>query len=424
MSRTVRIAVFSVSTLVLLYVCFGYVFGQSKQDQSYRSLTVYGEALDRIQQDYVDQPNLNSVTVGALHGLLESLDPESSYLSAQEYAEWKTESDQHAKGTVGLNISRRGYIFVISDLPGSPALKANIHEGDVLEAIAGYTTQDMSIQQAELLLDGTPGTTVKVAVVHSSSPKPQDVELTREILPQPALLTTRVQSDVAYLRIPSFDRGTSKEVRDKLKQFQRQGVHKLIVDLRDCSSGESSEAIATAQLFLSSGTITTLRGQMISTQTFPADPSKTVWRDPVTILLSGTTAGPAEILAAAIADNHRGDTVGQPTLGLASEQKLIPLDDGSAMFLTVGIYYTPDGKEILNNGLTPTVQVPPPNAQTALLDDQDIAPDPVPGQLPAATDPLVKKAVEILDNGVSAEKSADSDPAPPASHLFPFPSAS
>lgn len=411
MGRGVRITVFSVSALVLLYVSFGYVFGQAKQNQSYRSLTVYGEVLDRIQQDYVDQPNLNSVTIGALHGLLEELDPESSYLSPDEYAEWKKESDQHAKGSIGVNLTRRGYILVLSDLPDSPALKAKIHEGDVLEAIGGYTTQDMSIQQAKLLLAGAPGSTVKVAVVHRASLKPVNVEVTRAIVPRPSLLATRIQSDIGYLRVPTFGNGTAKQIRQKLVQFKRKGVNKLILDLRECASGESSEAIDTARLFLNSGTIATLRGQMISSKTFSAIPSQDVWRGPVTVLISGSTAGPAEILASAIAGNHRGETVGQNTQGLASEQKLIPLPNGAAMFLTVGIYYTPSGKAILNNGLTPMVQVPPPNSQSALLDGQDLAPDPVPGQLPPAGDLLVKKAVQILESGESADKAAETAPA-------------
>ena len=126
------------------------------------------------------------------------------------------------------------------------------------------------------------------------------------------------------------------------------------------------------------------------------------------MLTSGSTAGPAEILAAAIAGNHRGDTVGQNTLGLASDQKLIPLDDGSALFLTVGIYYTPDDKAILNNGVAPTMRVPPPNSQLALLDSQDVAPDPTPGQLPSPDDPVVKKAVEILQTGATGAKTAES----------------
>jgi carboxyl-terminal processing protease len=407
MGRTTRISVFSLSVLILLYVSLGHVFGQgSQQDKPYKSLTVYSEVLGEIQQDYVDQPNLHLVTVGALHGLLESLDPESSYLSPQEYAEWKKESNNKAKGGIGVALSRRGYIFVISDLPNSPAVKAKIHEGDILEAIGGYTTQDMSIQQAQLLLNGPPGSKLKVSVVRHSSLKPQEVELTREIVPRPALLTTRMESGIAYLRIPAFDHGTAHEVRSKLEQFKRQGAQKLILDLRGCSSGETSQAIDTAQLFLKSGTIATLRGQTISDKTFSADPRKVVWSGPLTVLMSGSTAGPGEILAAAIAGNHRGDTVGENTLGMASQQKIIPLEDGSALILTVGIYYTPGDKPILNHGVAPTVQVPPPNSQQALLDAQDVAPDPAPGQLPAPQDPVVKKAIEILQAGSGSGKTA------------------
>jgi carboxyl-terminal processing protease len=407
MGRTTRIAVFSLSVFILLYVSLGYLFAQTKQvDKPYQSLTVYSEVLNEIQQDYVDQPNLHLVTVGALHGLLEALDPESSYLSAQEYAEWKKESENHGKGSIGVSISRQGYIFVISDLPDSPALKAKIHEGDILEAIAGYTTQDMSIQQAQLLLDGPPGSKVKVAVVHHTSLKPVEVELTRAIVPRPSLLTTRMQAGIAYLRVPAFDQGMAREIRSKLEQFKHQGAQKLILDLRGCASGQAAEAIQTAELFLKSGTIATLRGQTISTKTYSADPRKVVWSGPVTVLMSGSTSGAAEILAAAISGNHRGDTVGGNTRGMASEQKVIPLEDGSALFLTVGIYYTPGNKAILNKGVAPTVKVPPPNSQQALLDAQDVAPDPTPGQLPAPKDPVVKKAIEILQGGAASNASA------------------
>lgn len=398
MGRTTRISIFSLSVLILLYVSLGHVFGQNSQDKPYKSLTVYSEVLSQIQQDYVDQPNLHLVTVGALHGLLEALDPESSYLSPQEYAEWKKEQEKekNEKGSIGVSISRRGYIFVISDLPDSPALKAKIHEGDILEAIAGYTTQDMSIQQARMLLDGPVGSKVKLAVVRRTSLKPKDVELTRAMVPRPALLTTRLQSGIGYLRVAQFYKGSANDIRSKLEQFKREGAEKLILDLRGCSSGEASQAIDTAQLFLSSGTITTLSGQTISTKTFKAEPRKVVWKGPVTVLMSGSTAGPAEILAAAISGNHRGDTVGESTLGMASEQKVIPLQNGAVLILTVGMYYTPGNHEILNNGVDPTVQVPPPNSQQALLDVQDVAPDPVPGKLPKPKDPVVQKAVEIL----------------------------
>lgn len=407
MGRAIRIGIFSLSALVLLYVSLGYVFGQNNSDPAYQSLTVYSEVLEHIQQDYVDQPDMHLVTVGSLHGLLEALDPESSYLSPREYQDWKKESAEKAPAGIGVSLSKRGYIFVVSVLPNSPALQNKIQEGDILESIAGFTTQDMSLQQAKLLLHGQPGTSVKVSVIRQGNVKPEDVNLTRAVVPPPSLLTTKLAGDIGYLRIATFEKGSAQQVRSQLQQFQKEGVQKLVLDLRGCAGGDYTEAIDTAQLFLKSGTIATLRGQTISQATFSADPSKAVWSGPMTVLMSGSTAGPAELVAAAIAGNQRGQTIGQSTQGTASEQKLLPLDDGSALFLTVGIYYTPANKAILNKGLTPDVQVPPPNSQQALLNDQDVAPDPTPGQLPQASDLLVKKAVEILQAGAGSASTAD-----------------
>ena len=142
-------------------------------------------------------------------------------------------------------------------------------------------------------------------------------------------------------------------------QFDHQGAHKLILDLRDCALGDDQEGISTAQLFLSSGTITSLKGQTVSPVVSSADPSKEIWNQPVSVLIDTGTAGPAEILASAIADNHRGETVGLRTYGTASQQKLIQLEDGSALILTLANYYTPGGKEIPVDGVTPTREVRP-----------------------------------------------------------------
>src|SRR5216684_4484393 len=125
-------------------------------------------------------------------------------------------------------------------------------------------------------------------------------------------------------------------------------------DKRECGHGPVSEAVNVARLLISSGTIATLRGQTVSAQTFPAEPGKVVWKNPVSVLIDATTSGAAEVLAAAIVANHRGDVVGERTFGLASEQKLITLDDGAALILTVAHYYNPGGKSILEEGVTPT----------------------------------------------------------------------
>ncbi len=407
MNHLAKKVAFSASLLIVAFVGLGYVLGKTTDDKTYRSLTVYSEVLEHIQQDYVDDPNLRLVTVGALHGLLESLDPESSYLSPLEYADYKKKSQNPPKGEVGATLSKRfGYIAVISVLPDSPVQKAGLRGGDILEAIADFTTREMSIGQAEVLLRGEPGTTVKVSVVRRGSAQPQEVELGREVLPTPRVLTERIEGDIAYLRVPEFNSGRSSEIHEKLQQFDRQGIHKLILDLRDCAQGEISEGVATAQLFLSSGTIATLRGQTRGSKAFSADPAKVVWKQPVTVLISSGTAGPAEVLAAAIADNHRGDTVGQRTFGTAAEQELIPLEDGAALILTVANYYTPAGKVVLSEGVSPTVEVRPPADEVAALDDNEVPFGPAPGHLPSPDDPTLKKAIDLLKGGSSAKNAA------------------
>jgi len=402
MSSLTKKIVIVLSALVFGFVAVGYVRGRSSDEKAFRALTVYTEVLEHIQRDYVDEPNLPQVTNGALHGLLDSLDPQSSYLSPLEYSDYKQKSSTAAKAGAGLALTKRfGYISVISTLPDSPAEKAGLHLGDVLEKIAGFTTGQMAIEQAQLLLSGDPGTTVKLSVIPRGKTEPQEMELTLEKLASPKLVEDRLEGDIAYLHISAFDPGEAKQLRERLLQLDHQGAHKLMLDLRDCALGDDQEGIATAQLFLSSGIITTLKGQTIDSEVSAADPSKVVWTEPVTVLIGNGTAGPAEIVASAIADNHRGETVGNRTYGTASYQKLIELDDGSALFLTLANYFTPKGKEIPIDGVTPTVEVRALPDEVAELADTN---PPAPSS--SVNDPVVKKAVQILEAGPAAKKAA------------------
>jgi carboxyl-terminal processing protease len=392
MSSVTRNIVIVLSAVVFGFVAVGYVRGRSSDDKAYKALTVYGEVLDHIQRDYVDQPDIHQVTSGALHGLLDSLDPQSSYLSPLEYKDYQERSANPAKANAGVALTKRfGYISVIATLPDSPAEKANLQIGDIIEKIGDFTTGQMGIEQADLLLSGDPGTVVKLSVIRRGKTEPQDVEVTLEKLAPPKVVDDKIQGDVAYIHMAEFDSGTTKQLREDLVQLQHQGAHKLILDLRDSAFGDDSEGISAAQLFLSSGTITSLKGQTTTPMLASADPAKVVWTQPVAVLIGNGTAGPAEILASAIADNHRGETIGQRSYGVASEQKLIQLDDGSALILTVANYYTPDGKEIPVDGVTPTTVVMPAVDDAALLTDQNPAP---PSSSP--DDPSVKKALQIL----------------------------
>jgi carboxyl-terminal processing protease len=382
----------------------GHVLGRTPDDKTYKSLTVYGEVLQKIQQDYVDDPNMRTVTAGSLHGLMESLDAQSSYLTPREYEEYKKKLQNPGTAETGLTLSKRyGYVIVLSVLPDSPGTKAGIRSGDIFESVAGFTTRDMSVGQALNLLNGQPGTGVKVSVIRRGKATPEDIDLVREKLTTPKIIVQKTDPDILVLRFPSLDAGRTDDVRNRLLDAEKQGVHKVILDLRECGRGPISEAISMARLFVPSGMLTTLRGQTVSTQVFSAEPKQVVWKGPVSVLIDVTTSGAAEVLASAIVANHRGDVVGERSFGLASEQKLITLDDGSALILTVANYYNPGGKSILEEGVTPTEVVRAVAEDDADTGDEDVAPDtdvqkePGLGPRPLSPeDPIFHRALELL----------------------------
>ena len=322
----------------------------------------------------------------------------------REYAEYKQKIASNAAGETGLTMSKRsGYIVAVSVVPDSPAEKAGIHSGDFLESVAGFTTREMSVGQALNLLRGLPGTSIKVGVIRSGKAEPESVDLVREKLAPSKLQVQKVDSDVVAFRIPTLEAGRAEELRARLSEAEKQGVHKVVLDLRNCGRGPVSEGIAAARLFVTSGTLATSRGQTVSPQVFAAEPNKVAWKGPVSILIDGTTSGAAEVLASALELNHRGDLIGERTFGLASEQKLITLDDGAALILTVANYYNGSGKSILEEGVVPTEVVRASAADNGDgSDDDDATATTGPQQTPQAVkplspeDPLLKKAIELF----------------------------
>ncbi len=404
MNRLTKVSIVTLSVIIFLYSGLGYVLGKSNDDKSFRSLSVFGEVLQHIQEDYVDEPNMTLVTAGALHGLLESLDPQSGYLSAREYADYRDRIKNAQHGDAGMTISKRyGYIVVVSVVPDGPAEKASLRDGEILEAIAGFGTRDMSVGQATMLLQGAPGTPVKVAVVRRGKTEPQEISLNRAVIGPQHVVAERVAEDVGYVRLPAMEPLDVTELRDKLLLFDKQGLHKLVLDLRDCTRGQVPDAIAAAQLFLSSGKITSLEGQTVPRKEFSAEPDKVVWRAPVDVLISSSTSGAAEVLAAAIKGNKRGEVLGERTFGTASEQKTIPLDDGGAVILTVAFYSTPEGKSIVEEGVVPTVEVHAKSQDPDASTDTEEPPPLGPGQLPTSDDPVYNKALELLKGGEASK---------------------
>ena len=408
MNRWARVGILAVSVVIFGWVGLGHVLGRTANDKAYKSLVVYSEVLQKIQQDYVDEPNMHLVEAGSLHGLLESLDSESSYLTPREYTEYKQKAATATTGETGLNLSKRfGYIIVTSVIPDSPADKAGLHSGDIFESVAGFTTREMSVGQAQNLLSGAIGTGVKVGVIRRGKTDPDEVDLIRTKLTPSKLVAQRIDTETIAFRFPSIETGRAEELHAKLLEASKQGVTKIILDLRECGRGSVPEAIAIARLFVPSGNLTSLRGQTVPEQVFAADSSKVAWKGPVSVLMDGTTTGAAEVLASSLANTKRGDLVGDRTFGLASEQKLITMDDGAALILTVANYYNADGKPILEEGVAPTEVVRASASATDEGDDGDdnastsTQKEPPLGPRPLSSEDLIlRRALELLKNPV------------------------
>ena len=405
MSTKLKITIIASSLAILLFTVVGGFVNvrASSNDGAYRQLSVYSEVLSRIRLEYVEEPNIAGVTDGALHGLLESLDANSSYLSAEEYKHYKT-TKSGGKADIGATVSKRfGYAAVVAVIPGGPAEKAGIDNQDIIKSFEGKSTHDISLAEIHSLLTGDVGSTVTVAVVRPRRAEPQKIVITRDIVAIPPVNEKMLADNVGYIQVDAFPEGKTQEIADKIRDLQRQGAKKLVLDLRNSASGVEAEGVATANLFLDHGTITYLQGQKFPREAFNADASKDITKLPVVVLVNRGTAGPAEIVAAAILENARGDVVGDKTFGDGSVQKLIEMPDNSALILSIAKYYSPSGKAIQDVAVTPNVLVADAAEDDGgLPDDDEAAPDKSAAQKDEKPknqpDDQLNKALEVLKN--------------------------
>jgi carboxyl-terminal processing protease len=391
--RFLQRSVFVLSIAILVCLALGFGLGEfgllgvqagGIQDGAYRQMGVYGDVLRKIQSDYVTDPNMNDVTTGALHGLLESLDSDSSYLTPTEYTIYK---DRPAAGVaqVGIQVSKRfGYAIIVSVAPGSPADKEHLSDGDVIESIGDQSSRELSLAVIRLMLEGKPGTTVNLSVVRPQKADPEKLTLTRSIT-APAVLGEQQyeNSTILYLKPGALTAARVDEIAARIKAAGKN--RKVLLDLRDSSGDDPQQGLRLANFFLKQGTLATLSGQKFPAQTFTADPAKFLTDAPVAVLVNRGTYGASELTAAAIEELKRGDVVGERTFGEGSVQKTIELPGGGALLLTVAKYEGPDGKKIQDEAVTPTVVV----GKAVEEDDEEAAP------APKGDEPL-NKALDLL----------------------------
>ena len=395
MNSSFKWTVVGSSACVVVLLLLGANSGRAvATDDGYGHLKVYTEVLEHIKLEYVEEPDMKSVTLGAINGLLESVDPFASYLNADQYNQFRKTADT-AKAGVGLVLAKRyGYVAVVDTIPGSPADKANISTGDLIESINNVATRDMPLAYAEQLLRGDAGSTIEVSILRLKNPgDPQKMTLTRSVIGVPDITAKMLPDKVGYLHVSTLEANREEQVKTKLADLKKQGAAYIVLDLRHCSTGDQEKGVPLANLFLDSGEITSLQGQKTEKKVFDAKSDGDVWKGPLVVITDRATAGGAEIAAAALLDDKRAQVVGERSYGDASLRKTIQMDDGGAVILSVAKYYSPSGKAIQDTGVVPTVAL----AENDTTQDVDADGNPLPGTETKSTDDnLLKRSIDLV----------------------------
>lgn len=417
MSFRGKLIIVFISAAITSYAIIGGIIGTFAQqpiNDAGAQMRIFESVLQHIENDYVDEPNLEKVRGGALRGLADGLDPYSSFLTAEQVRDYQANKQNGLAGIGAEFSSISSYLYVISVVKDSPADKAGLKAGDVIEYIENKATRDISLYDARQLILGGNGSAVKLRVLRAGS-RPQTLSVTRGAFEVPKAESRVEAGKTGVVKIYGLGAGEAENIRSQVSGMQKQGIQKIVLDLRGVASGTLEEAVAVANLFIKDGTLAQVLGRENKVaKTFSADPAKSVFDGKLVALIDLGTAGPGEVVAAAIAERGRGEVVGEKSFGAGTEQQLFPLKSGDGLLLTVSKWASANGRPFLGDdragsGVKPTVEVkrpetPDPVEVEELVDQQDEnnqnpspTPTPKPDQpKPAAEDVQLKKALEIL----------------------------
>jgi carboxyl-terminal processing protease len=386
---------------------------------------IFENVLQHIQNDYVDEPNMEKVRAGALRGLAYGLDPYSTYLTPEQVKDYRAGAKSNQVG-LGAELSQvASFLYVVAPVKGSPADQAGVHAGDIIEYIDGKATRDVSLYDARQLLNGAPGTEVKLRILRAAS-RPLTLTVKRGSFRAPAAEARMETGRIGVLRINSLDGGEAADARARLQDLMKQGAQKIVLDLRNVAGGEIQEGVTVANFFIRDGLIAkTIGREQKVLKSFEADAKVTLFNGPVVVLIDSGTAGAAEVVASAFLEDKRGEVVGEKSFGAGAEQELFTLRDGDGLLLTTVKWASGSGKPFLgedrnHSGVTPSVEVKRPETQDA-ADVEDLGndeekqnqrtPKPPPSEpvapKPQPEDTQMKKAIELLrDKALQAQRAA------------------
>ncbi len=383
MSARARLVLALVSTFLIGYIAVGSVLGRVLGDTSYGQLAIFNEVVRLVLDAYVEPVNLDRAMAGARQGMADALDGDSAYLDPEEFRNYQQASGA-ADAETGLELTRRfAFVMIVAARPGSPGAGAGLRPGDLVKSIDERNTRMTPAVVAERLLHGAPGSSVKLGILRAGA-DPFDVTLVRERLAPATAEGRMLEGSIGYLRLADFTPATAEELRTQVSALAKGGATRLVLDLRSAAFGSVDAAVKVAETFMHGGTVAKLVGRHAPEQVLQADSARSAWSGPLAVLIDNGTAGPGEIVAAALADSDRATLVGEHTFGRAFQSRAVPLPEGG-LLVTVAKYVSPKGTVLQGEGLKPAVAV-----QARADEDEDLAPGTPP------PDRILDKAIETL----------------------------
>lgn len=376
----------------VLYAILGGFLGRAlARDSAYRYLSVFQDVVTLIMNNYVTPPDMDKVMDGAVRGMMDALDPDSCYLSPAEYRAYKDPKAQ-PKADIGVAVTKRYYLQVVSVLEGSPADKAGLKPGDLLKSVDGTNTREVNVIVGESMLSGPPGSELTLQVIRGRQPDPFEVKVTRrDVLVSPVSFKMLDDGRTGYIKVASFRAGTETDVKRAIELLKAEGADRMALDVRNSYGRLAEDGAHVAELFVGGGVAARLQSRKGETTDLTLATDRVAFQGPTALLINRGSSGAAEIVASAFRSSQRGELIGVDTSGRSAVQKAISLGDGAGLVLSVAQYWTPDGKPLLGEGIEPTVEV-------SRSGDEEEADE--------SDDPVLDKAIEVLNEATAAKKAA------------------
>src|SRR3989339_845624 len=355
-------------------LAWNYSLVTATTQDTYESLETFSNVLSLVQESYVEEVDSQKAIEGAIRGMLNTLDPHSSYMKPDDFKELQVETQGSFSG-IGIEITMKDNILtVVSPIEGTPAFAKGLKAGDKIVKIGNEPTKDMSLMDAVKRLRGTKGSEVTISIHRKGWPDIKEITLVRDIIPIHSVKSKLLEPGYSYLRIINFQAQTTTDFKKALTDLEKQGKIKgLVIDLRNNPGGLLDQSIKIADIFIDEGVIVSTKGRIKEQNSiFYAHNNKgDKYNFPLVVLVNEGSASASEIVAGALQDHKKAVIIGAQTFGKGSVQTIIPMESGAVLRLTTARYYTPSGRSIQATGITPDIIVPSPTTLSVESDAKE-----------------------------------------------------